>query len=379
MENPRLMRIETGILAGKRPRSAGCNARLPIHGQDVRERFARLHFEDGSSGFGFSRVSKEQAESLIGKNIDSLISLENGASEKMIEFPLWDALGQRAGKPVFQLLDAENANKNSSVPCYDTSLYFDDLHLGDEKAAADLIAEEARAGYERGHRAFKIKVGRGAMHMPVIEGTQRDIAIIRAVRDAVGAGMPIMIDANNGYNVNLAKWVLTDTADCEIYWLEEAFHEDRTLYEHFHKWMDEQGLKTLIADGEGQASPDLMKWAQMGVINVVQYDMRDYGFDNWLKIGRQLDEWGAKSAPHNYGSAYGAYASCHIAAALEHFAMVEWDQIDLVGLDTSDYAIQDGRVAVPDAPGFGLRLDEAIFQQAVKAEGFEIYQRTSSI
>jgi L-alanine-DL-glutamate epimerase-like enolase superfamily enzyme len=359
-----------------------------------------VHFEDGSSGFGFSHVSREQAESLVGRTLDSLISLENGTAERVIEFPLWDALGQRAGKPIYQLLGGEKGNQNFedyrltagsiraqhaaplqrqdheqdfSVPCYDTSLYFDDLHLSDEKAAADLIAEEARVGYERGHRAFKIKVGRGAMHMPLVEGTQRDIAVIRAVRAAIGAGLPIMIDANNGYNINLAKWVLTDTADCDIYWLEEAFHEDRTLYEHLHRWMDEQGLKTLIADGEGQASPDLMKWAQVGVINVVQYDLRDYGFDNWLKIGKQLDGWGAKSAPHNYGSAYGAYASCHIAAAFEHFAFVEWDQIDLDGLDTSGYAIQDGRVHVPDAPGFGLRLDEGMFGAAVKGEnGFVV-------
>ncbi len=367
MENPRLTRVEAGILSGKRPRSAGCNARLWVHGLDVRERFARLHFEDGSSGFGFSRVSKEQAEELIGKNIQTLISLESGAAEKIVEFPLWDVLGHRAGKPVYQLLGGKD--ENFSVPCYDTSLYFDDLHLDDEKAAADLIAEEARVGYERGHRAFKIKVGRGAMHMPLVEGTQRDIAVIRAVREAVGAGLPIMIDANNGYNVNLAKWVLTDTADCEIHWLEEAFHEDRTLYEHFHKWMDEQGLKTLIADGEGQASPDLMKWAEMGVINVVQYDLRDYGFDNWLKIGRQLDGWDAQSAPHNYGSAYGAYASAHIAAAFKNFAMVEWDQIDLGGLDTSGYSIKEGRVHVPDAPGFGLRLDEGVFAAVAKGEG----------
>ena len=34
-------------------------------------------------------------------------------------------------------------------------------------AAADLIAAEARAGYERGHRAFKIKIGRGARHLPL--------------------------------------------------------------------------------------------------------------------------------------------------------------------------------------------------------------------
>ena len=296
----------------------GRNARLGDHGLNVKEPLARITFDDKSSGFGFSRVTRSQAESLLGKRLDDLITLDGGISARSrdIEFPLFDALGQRAGKPVYQLL-ADHAGKavdeSFVVPCYDTTLYFDDLHLESDDAAAVLIAEEARHGYERGHRAFKIKVGRGAMHMPLIEGTQRDIAIIRAVRDAVGPGLPIMIDANNGWNFNLVKWVLAETADVDIHWLEEAFHEDHVLYTHLRDWMQAEGLSVLIADGEGQAAPNLLEWAREGVIDVVQYDVRAYGFGEWLKTGRQLDTWGAHSAPHNYGSGYGNYASCHLA------------------------------------------------------------------
>jgi L-alanine-DL-glutamate epimerase-like enolase superfamily enzyme len=376
MNNPRLISIERGTLAGKRLRHAGCNARLPVHGQDVRESVARVRFEDGSGGFGFCRVTQAEAELLIGKPLDALITREKGsaAEARGIEFALWDALGQRAGQPIYRLLAREQAAADApfSVPCYDTSLYFDDLAVADEQAAAELIAAEARAGYECGHRAFKLKVGRGAMHLPLIEGTQRDIAIIRAVREAIGAGLPLMIDANNGYNVNLVKWVLEATADCDITWIEEPFHEDRVLYEHLHEWMRERNLNVLIADGEGQAAPDLMQWARDGVVDVVQYDVRYPGFSAWLEIGRQLNEWDVKAAPHNYGSAYGNYAACHLAAALTHFTFAEWDQIDLDGLDGSDYAIHEGRVQVPDAPGFGLRLDEGVFARAVAAEGFSV-------
>ena len=376
MNNPRLIRIEAGYLTGKRPRSAGSNARLPEHGIEVREPFVRLHFEDSSSGFGFSRVTADQAEALLGKALDSLISLENGtaAYAGSINFPLWDVLGQRTDKPIYQLLAGEHFDSAApfTVPCYDTSLYFDDLHLQDDKAAVALIANEARAGYDRGHRAFKLKVGRGALHMPLFEGTRRDIAIIRGVREAIGSGLPLMIDANNGYNINLVKWVLAETADCDIYWMEEPFHEDRILYEGLHEWLGEQHLPVLIADGEGQAAPNLMDWAQAGVVDVVQYDLRDCGFDDWLKKARQLDAWGVKTAPHNYGSAFGNYASSHVASALEHFTFVEWDQIDLNGLDSSGYVINAGKVQVPTAPGFGLRLDETIFDKSVKFEGFTV-------
>ena len=36
--------------------------------------------------------------------------------------------------------------------------------------------------------------------------------MIRAVREAVGGDCPLMIDANNGYNLNLTKRVLAETA-----------------------------------------------------------------------------------------------------------------------------------------------------------------------
>ncbi len=374
MDNPHLAKVEAGFLVGRRPRTAGCNARLPEHGRAIREPYARLTFDDGSSGFGYSRVSHDRAEAFIGKPLDRLISLENGVAEdaRSIEFPLWDVLGQRAGKPLYTLLAAHNSDAPFSAPCYDTTLYFDELHVADQSAAVQRIADEARAGYARGHRAFKIKVGRGALHMPLIEGTERDIAIIRGVREAVGAGLPLMIDANNGYNVNLAKWVLTETADCDLYWLEEPFHEDGVLYQHLHDWMREQGLSVLIADGEGRSSPDLMSWARDAVVDVVQYDIRDIGLSNWLRTGRQLDSWGVKSAPHNYACAFGNYAVCHLAAALDHFTFAEWDQIDLDGLDASGYVIDEGRVSLPDAPGFGLRLDDATFSKSVASEGFSV-------
>lgn len=377
MTKPRLTRIEWGILHGKRPRSAGCNARLPVHGSEIHEPYARIHFDDGSSGFGYGRVTREQAQALLGRELDSLISLENGASEQVrqLDFPLWDALGQRTGKPVYRLL-VESRQIALDAPftaaCYDTTLYFDDLHLDDHAAGAALMADEARQGYERGHRAFKIKVGRGALHMPLAEGIQRDIAVIRAVREAIGPGLPLMIDANNGYNFNITRQVLAETADCEVFWMEEPFHEDPVLYQNLHEWLDKEGIATLIADGEGQASPSLLDWARDGAIDVVQYDIRGYGFSNWLQLGPQLDEWGVKSAPHNYACAYGNYSSCHVVAVINNFTFTEWDHIDLDGLDTSGYALNEGRVRLPDAPGFGLSLDEATFQKSVQSDGFMV-------
>ena len=313
-------------------------------------------------------------DELLGVTFDELFSATGEVPERWqpFEYVIWDLAGVRAGKPVYALAAefvGRAADQSLRAPCYDTSLYFDDLQLESEQAAAELNAAEARAGYDRGHRAFKIKVGRGARHLPLEAGTRRDIAIVRAVRAAVGPAAPIMLDANNGYNLNLTKRVLGETADCGILWMEEPFHEDDVLYRDLRAWLDGQRLRILIADGEGQADPRLIDWARARLIDVIQYDIFGYGFTRWLTLGRELDAANVRSAPHHYGGLYGNYAAGHLAAAIQGFSYVEWDEATTDGLDTSAYAIQDGWVTLPAASGFGLKLDEAVFGRAVVREG----------
>lgn len=365
----KIVKIQWGYLSGQRLRHAGSNARLGDHGRDLREPYAQITLDDGTIGFGFARITSQEAEEFLGKSLNDLITVTSGVVEaaRSLDFPLWDVFAKQANKPIYALLDP-TINAPYHVPTYDTSLYIDDLHLTSDTEAAELVANHARQGYERGHRAFKIKVGRGAMHMPLDAGNQRDVAVIRAVRDAVGVDAAVMIDANNGYNFNIARHILTETADCNLYWLEEPFHEDVVLFQHLHDWIREQRLAVLIADGEGQAHPSLMDWARDGHIDVVQHDIRQHGFTTWLDYARQLDAWGVKSAPHNYGSAFGEYASCHLAAAIKNFAFVESDVIHLEGLDATEYTLANGQIQVPDKAGFGLWLDVDALQDGFVVE-----------
>jgi L-rhamnonate dehydratase len=371
---PRIVTVEWARLEGRRPRHAGSNARLGAHGINVRVPILRITAEDGSSGFGAYHGGPERLDELLGVAFDDLFSATGAVPERWqpFEYAIWDLAGVRAGLPVYALaarLAGRTVEGPFRAPCYDTSLYFDDLHLTSDQAAAELIAAEARAGYERGHRAFKIKVGRGARHLPLEEGMRRDIAIVRAVRAAVGPAAPIMLDANNGYNLNLAKRILAETADCGIFWIEEAFHEDEVLYRDLHEWLANERLRTLIADGEGQADPRLIAWARAGLIDVIQYDIFGYGFSRWLALGRELDSANVRSAPHHYGGHYGNYAAGHLAAAIQGFTYVEWDEATTNGLETSAYTLHEGWVKLPAAPGWGLQLDETVFRRAVVREG----------
>ena len=380
MNSATISAIEWGTLIGQRPRQAGCNSRMAVHGQDVHVPLARVTISDGTSGFGACRpFTQTDAVSFLGAHLGDLIDAGNGVASQAasLECPLWDLLGNRTGRPVYQLL-ADAAGKKVSGPprvrCYDTSLYIDDLHLKTDAEGAALIASEARFGFENGHRSFKIKVGRGARHMPLVEGNRRDVAVIRAVRAEVGPDATILIDANNGYNLNIAKQILTETADCNLFWLEEAFHEDGALYEDLHAWIEREGLAVNIADGEGQASPLLLDFARDGSVDIIQYDIFSYGITNWLETGARLDGWNVSTAPHHYGRHVGNYVSGHLASAVDGFLFIEWDEVSTPGLDGSAYQVEDGYVLMPDTPGFGLKLDEELFQQAVAANGFAVRQ-----
>ncbi len=376
MESARIARIESAPLLGRRPREAGNNSRLNIHGIDVHLQVMRLTTADGASGFGLCFASREEAGQLLSQDVSSLLTDEVRVvkSARAFDFPLWDLAGTLRGAPVYALAGLAEAGSGAPlrVPCYDTSLYMNDLGLDSDEAGAALIAEHARQGYEKNHRSFKIKVGRGARHMPLEAGTRRDIAVIKAVRDAVGPEARIMIDANNGYNLNIAKRVLAETADCKLFWLEEAFHEDPELYGALHAWMEAEGLSVLIADGEGWAATALMDWAREGFVDVMQYDIFSHGFSNWLDTGAQLDEWQVRSAPHHYGRHLGNYVSGHLATAVAGFTFVEWDETSTPGIESSAYRVEEGHVVIPDAPGFGLALDDAVFRAAVKDGGWEL-------
>ena len=375
MNNSKIDRIECVPLIGTRPRQAGCNSRLQVHGLHVRPPIARITTDDGATGFGLSRLSEEDTAELVGAPLSEAFDPENGVSERFrgLEYPLWDLAGKLAGKPVYEMLGGEpDEDGVFRARCYDTSLYIDDLHLADDNEAAALIASEALEGKARGHTAYKIKVGRGAMHMPLQQGTHRDILVIRAVRNAVGPDATILIDANNGYNLNLTKHVLSETADAKVYWMEEAFHEDASFYANLREWLNSEGLETKIADGEGGASLNLLQWAEEGLVDIIQYDIFHPGFTRWLELGPQLDEWNVGAAPHHYGGHYGNYVSCHLSAAIQGFEFTEWDEADTPGLDDSGYSISDGLVSVPNSPGFGLNLDEEIYTRAVQENGFVV-------
>jgi L-alanine-DL-glutamate epimerase-like enolase superfamily enzyme len=362
----RIEKISHADIPFKRPRIAGKNARLDIHGWGGKFPLGFLK-AGGIESFGWCTMNRQQAEKFSGFPLKALFDQDCMLLPQYrgLEFLLLDWLGKRFHKPVYKLVAKDPATLNGtfSVPVYDTTIYFDELHIKDNQEAVNFILSEVSEGLRRGHRHFKIKIGRPGMWMGLSEGLKRDIDIVTGIRSLVGPDAKLMVDANNGYNLNLAKEFLSATKDARLYWLEEAFHEDNMLYIELRRWMKEQGIDTLIADGEGHACEALVDWAKKGLVDVLQYDLRFYGFFNWIELCRDLEPFGILCAPHNYGGFYGNYAQGHFAAATAKFAFAEFDVAEAEGIDASAYRICEGRLEIPPDEGFGLKIDKAIFSK----------------
>ena len=402
MADQKIVRVEAGVLWGERPRPAGSNSHMQPLGGRVRVPVVRVTLDDGSSGWGLSRIEEGTARALVGATLADAYDPAAGVPLKFrpLEFPIWDLVAKQAGQPVYALAGAilgrPRPADGTRIRCYDTTLYIDDLGITDHDEGAALMAEEAMQGYRRGHRSFKIKIGRNNVHFPTEVGLQRDIAVVNAIRKAVGPDCNVMADANNGYTYNISRDFLSGTADSNVYWLEEAFYEDAALYRRLRAWMRAEGLKTMLGDGEGRGMTDpglpdllagdgyhatlgslaphnlLLDMVREGIVDILQWDILNPGLTRWLEISPSIEAWGRICSPHHYGTFLGNYHLAHLGLSVPNFGFVEWDHATTPGVDTSAYSIEEGLVTVPSAPGFGLQLDEDIYDRAVKEAGFSV-------
>ena len=364
----RIVRIEKVILKSTRPRLVGVNSKGGPHGLTVSDHVVRLHSDGGAVGVGWSHVDKHGAEQLLGKRLHDLFELPDGCLEagRAIDLPLWDLVAKLSDVPLYRLLGGRGSRE---VEVYDGSVYIDDLDASDEEAVS-IFQEEVQTGHDYGYRNFKIKIGRGARWMPVMEGLERDVLVIRTIRDAAGPDAKILVDANNGTTLNIAKEILLRCADVGVYWFEEAFHEERAFNEPFKAFIEESGYETLVADGEsGPPPPSFFDMVERGWIDVVQHDFRAEGLTWWKATADRIAPWGASCAPHCWGSIIERYAHAHFAASIPNFCLLEAAPADTEGVVLDGWEMRDSKLIVPDTPGTGFDLAPDTVALGIQEDG----------
>ena len=204
----KVTRIVGFDLVSRRSKLVGNNSRRGVHGDSATDHMVRMYTNTGLEGLGNCRADRDALSQLLGKN-----PLEPRKSAGPLGYqtmPLWDLAGKVLKKPVYELLGGAGPKR---VPVYDGSIYFSDLlpkYAGKPMAR---FKEEIDMGLAAGHRAFKVKIGRGAKWMPVEDGYARDLEVLRTIRSHGGPDIIIGVDANSGYDLKRAKRLLTDLPD----------------------------------------------------------------------------------------------------------------------------------------------------------------------
>jgi len=363
-EDLKVTRIVSFDLHTRRQKYVGKNAVRGDHGWGYKDRMARLYTNVGVEAVGRCWWHDEDVKGLLGTNP---LADFDPASRRIISplgprtMVLWDLAGKLLGKPVYELLGNE---EGGSVPVYDGSIYFSDLFEEHAENWQDRFREEVDMGLEAGHRGFKVKVGRGHKWMEREAGDARDVEVLETIREHGGDDILIGVDANNGYDLERAKRFLESAAGLNIAFVEEMFPEDVDQCLELKQTIDDLGIDTLLADGEGVDDLEHYRpFVDAKAVDVLQGDMNGFGVEGIMAEAEMARPQGIVVAPHNWSSLVALYLQTHVGLAIPNFYSAEHDPLSTDVLIAEGYKIEGGRSHAPDAPGFGLAIDETKFDQ----------------
>jgi D-galactarolactone cycloisomerase len=349
-------KIEAFEVTSRYPRLVSKNARRGTHGVGPTTRVSVVTTDRGGVGWGVSRIDDQEAERFVGKSLAELFDPALGviAPEAAgLDLALHDLAGVILDKPVYEMLGGHG---DIAVACYDGAIYMDDLLPEDEPRGVDAILKNCESDYHLGYRAFKLKIGRGYKWMDREEGLQRDIEVTRRVRDRF-PGCGILADANDGYGCDDLLRYLDAVADCELFWIEEPFPENRRDLVRLREFLAKDGHKTLVADGESRPDvPFLLKLASEGLIDVLIMDILGLGFTAWRQLMPRVADAKAWAAPHTWGDRLKTHYAAELAAGLGNVLTVEGVPAETADVDWRGYRLEAGSLRVPERPGFGMRL-----------------------
>jgi mandelate racemase len=253
-----------------------------------------------------------------------------------LDMAAWDARARAANLPLCVLL----GGTVGSVPSYNSNGLW--LRQPDEVAAEalELVAEG-------GFKGLKLRLGR--------DKPADDLATLAATRKALGPDVELMIDYNQGLNLEEALRRCRQIDDLGLAWIEEPVVYDNL--EGFARLAAE--LRTPLQIGENFYGPrDLHTALAMKACDLVMPDfMRIGGITGWLRAAPIAAAAGIPVSTHLYPE-----VGAHVMRVTETAHWLEWqDWADPIL--QQPYAVKDSRLAIPDRPGLGLEWNE----DAVKA------------
>jgi len=269
-----------------------------------------------------------------------------------LEQALWDVVGKACGQPVYNLLGG---------PCRDRIRVYAN-GWSDRASTPDEYARCASDVVGRGFSALKFDpfTNPWRTHIGRVE---EELAVerVRAVRAAVGPKVEILIEAHRRLAPNEAIRVAQRLEQFEPFWYEEPIDaEDMAGLAEVRR-----RISLPVVTGEALYSKSQFAdvFAQRAA-DILNPDVCNCGGILALKeIAAMAEPWHVTVSPHNYNSTtIGLASTLQVAACIPNFLITEYFvNFEAMGREIARgaFAVEDGYIALPTAPGLGIELDEA--------------------
>jgi L-alanine-DL-glutamate epimerase-like enolase superfamily enzyme len=248
-----------------------------------------------------------------------------------IDNALWDLRGKIAGLNVAHLIGA----CRKSVPCYASGgLWLD--------GSIDDLQKQATRFVSRGFRAVKTRVGP--------REPEKMVARVRAVREAIGPDIGLMVDANQQMSVKQAIRIGRMMEDLNLTWFEEPV----ICHDHAGEAQLAAALDTPIASGETvYTHRGVLAMLQARAADVVMPDLQRMGGPTeFLKAGHLCEGFNVPCASHLFPEmSLALLAALPGGYYLEHMPWLEKIYREHIELDAN------GDAVVPNRPGWGFSFD----------------------
>jgi len=318
---------------------------------------ARVRADDGAEGLGYTYTvgaGGAAIRALIARDLAPLLA---GADETRIEAlwqrmwwrlhyvgrggpasfaisaidtALWDLRARRHGLPLWRLLGGHDPR----LPAYAGGI---DLQFPLER-----LLRQTEAYLQRGFRAIKMKVGRPQLG--------EDLERVAAMRQLLGPGTPLMVDANMRWSADEAIRASRALAAHDVYWLEEPTLPDDVTG---HVRILRDGALPIAAGENLHTLAEFERLIDAGGVSFPEPDVSNCGgVTVWLKVAHLAE---ARNLPVTSHGVHDLHV--HLLAAVPNASYLEVHGFGLERFMAEPLPIQDGVAVAPDRPGHGVELD----------------------
>jgi galactonate dehydratase len=266
-----------------------------------------------------------------------------------IEIACWDIIGKACNQPVYNLWGGRCHEKLRA--------YANGWYRGPR--LPESFAEKAREVTRRGYTALKFDPFGDAWRLLPRREFDLSIDIIRAVRDAVGDSVDILIEGHRRFNMSTALQVAEAMAGLRPAWFEEPLDHSNISA------MAELARRSPVPVSTGESFSNKQQFAELlmhDVIDIWQPEPLNLGgLFATRKVCDLVDAHYGVVAPHSAQGPVCSAACVQLGACLPNFYIQEifddfnepWER-EIV---TNAVEVQDGYIPVPEAPGLGIDLN----------------------